>query len=121
MKKICFTVACVFLTALISLGQNSKVPIKSVPSKAAQSQSAQSVNKISDVEWNEIVKALKAEDWDKTLILVSASLKKLKTDNENKQLARLHYFHLYSLAGKVSKNTLTYAELEKVADTYIGR
>ena len=92
-----------------------------MPGKTAQPQTPLSVNKISDAEWNEIVKVLKAEDWDKTLILVSESLKKLKIDNENKQLARLRYFHLYALAGKVTENKLIYAELEKVADTYIGQ
>ena len=92
-----------------------------MPGKTVQPQTPPSVNKISDAEWNEIVKVLKAEDWDKTLILVSDSLKKLKTDNENKQLARLRYFHLYALAGKVTENKLIYAELEKVADTYIGQ
>ena len=121
MNRISFTLVCIFLTAFISLGQNSKVPIKSLPGKTAQPQTPPSVNKISDAEWNEIVKVLKAEEWDKTLILVSDSLKKLKTDNENKQLARLRYFHLYALAGKATENKLIYAELEKVADTYLGQ
>jgi hypothetical protein len=124
MNRISFTItiiAGIFLMTLISFGQNSKVPIKSVPLKTAQAPPSPNVNKISEAEWNEIVKALKAEDWDKTLILVSASLKKLKTDNENKQLARLRYFQLYSLAGKVSKNPAVYNELEKIANSYIGQ
>jgi hypothetical protein len=123
MKRLLLIVVCIFLSVLISFGQNQKVPVKTTPNKTAQVPSKQPiiVNKIPEAEWNEIVKAMSAEDWDKTLMLVSASFKKLKTDNSDKQLSRLRYFYLYSLAGKITQGKSTFAELEKSANSLIGQ
>lgn len=123
MKSLLLIVICLFLTAFISFGQNRKVPAKTSSTKHTQASSKNlaTVDKISEIEWNEIVKAVSLEDWNKTSLLVSAAMKKLKTDNEDKQLARLRYFSLYSLAGKVMQEKATFSELEKTADSFIGQ
>lgn len=123
MKKFRLLAICVFLIGLPCFGQNQKVPIKVAPKKTAQAPSKQplAVQNISETEWSEIVKAFNDEDWDKSLRLVSLSQNKLKAENANKELARLRYLHLYSLAGKVVDGKATYDDLAKYATPMIGK
>lgn len=118
MKKTILILTALFLASVVSFGQTRKAPVKPVPVKPAPTPT---VAQISDTEWNEMVKALTAENWVKASSLISVSLSKLKTDNETKQLARLRYFYLYSLAGKVAKGLATFEELEKSAKNLIGQ
>ena len=64
---------------------------------------AKPIAAISDADWKLLVDALTAENWDASAALAARFLARLKIDNEKKQLARLRYFYLYALAGKILK------------------
>ena len=120
MQKFIILTVCILLTGVGSFSQARKTPVKSTPKKTV-SIPTPTVSEIPAAEWNEITKSLEAENWDKSFLLASIALKKLKTDNEKKQLASLRYFYLYSLAGKVEQKRTTYAEFEKISQTFIGK
>lgn len=72
---------------------------------------------ISDKEWRLMNDALKAENWEDGTLLASRLIGRTKTETENKQLAQLRYFLLYSLAGKV----IAYSEAKKPVEEKIAR
>ncbi len=115
MIKVVFVVICSLLTTVGSFSQTPKTPIKPLPNQLAKS------SEISEKDWNEMIKNLEAEDWSKASLFISQSIAKLKIENNKKQLARLRYFYLYSLAGKVSQAKMTFAELEKISDNFSGQ
>lgn len=108
---------------IVSAGaQTKKPPGKPIVKKMAQAKiSPVAVAEISEIEWTEIVKSLESENWHKAAILTQSALKKLKSDNEKKQLARLRYFYLYSLAGKVALKNMMPSELENISQAFIGQ
>ena len=116
MKQFIVITICLLLAGVTSLSQTKKTPVKS-----AVTVPVAAVSEISNVEWNEITKALEVENWDKATLLSSIALRKLTTDNDKKQLASLRYFYLYSLAGKIQAKTTTYAEFEKISQAFIGK
>lgn len=116
MKQFIIIAVCLFLTGVTGFSQTKKTPVKS-----AVTVPVASVSEISAAEWNEITKTLEAENWDKSALLSSIALRKLKTDNDKKQLASLRYFYLYSLAGKVQAKLTTFAEFEKISQAFIGK
>lgn len=120
MQKFIILTVCILLTAVGSFSQARKTPVKSTPKKPV-SIPTPTVSEIPVTEWNEITKSLEAENWDKSFLLASIALKKLKTDNEKKQLASLRYFYLYSLAGKVEQKRTTYAEFQKISQAFVGK
>lgn len=120
MKKFIIIILCLLLTGVTSFSQTKKTPVKTTPKQSAIAPIVE-VSEISTVEWNEITKALEVENWDKSILLSAAALKKLKNDNDKKQLASLRYFYLYSLAGKVQQGKTTYAEFEKISQAFIGK
>lgn len=116
MKQFIIITIFLFLTGVTSFSQTKKTPVKTsvtVPVAA--------VSEITDTEWNEIAKALEAENWDKSAFLSANALKKLTTENDKKQFASLRYFYLYSLAGKVQAKLTTYAEFERISQVFIGK
>lgn len=121
MKKFIIISFCLLLTGVSSFSQTKKTPIKPTPKPTAIIPVAATVSEIPDSDWSEITKTLEAEDWEKANLLSSTALKRLKTDNEKKQLASLRYFYLYSLAGKVQQNKTTYSEFEKISQAFIGK
>lgn len=123
MKKLLFFFAFISLISCAVSAQMRKVSVKTAPQKASLvlPANAAAPTEIPADDWNEIVKSLEAENWDKTSALSLAALKKLKTDNEKKQLARLRYFYLYSLAGKIAQKTMPPTELERISEVFIGQ
>jgi len=61
------------------------------------------VTVIPEREWSVMVDYLKAENWERSAFYASGLLRRLKIDNDKKQIARLRYFYLFSLAGKILK------------------
>jgi hypothetical protein len=85
---------------------------------------------ISDQEWQFLNDKLRAEDWENSALIASRLIKRTKAENEQKQLAQLRYFYLYSLAGKVvalseakkfAEEEAARDELKKAADNFIGK
>lgn len=122
------------LAASAAFGQKKPVPTtaKTAPKKpvtvAKTSRAAvpktsanPALKEISAAEWNSLVAALEGEEWTRASSLASAAIAKLKLDNDKKQLARLRYFYLYALAGKAASGKMTYSELEKIVDGFIGQ
>jgi hypothetical protein len=116
-----------------AFGQKAKTPVKSAPKKTVPATKTAAAKipakvpvkaapiEISQAEWNALVEALDKENWTQAALLASAALGKLKTDNDKKQQAQLRYFYLYALAGKAADGKITYAELLKTADSFIGK
>lgn len=98
MKKFILFTILFCISVSVGFAQKSKTPIKKTAPKTVQ---PQTITEISEADWKILTDALQTEDWNKSAALASQDLQKLKTDNEKKQLARLRYFYLYSLAGKI--------------------
>ena len=62
------------------------------------------VTVIPDKEWSVMIDYLKSEKWDSAAFYASGLLRRLKDDNDKKQIAQLRYFYLFSLAGKILKS-----------------
>lgn len=128
MKKLFLFVLFISLTSYSAAAQTKKSAPQAAPKKTVSaaktstpSAGAATVNEIPADEWIEIVKAIEAENWNKSSVLTLAALKKLKTDNENKQLARLRYFYIYSLTGKIAQKTMLPGELERISEAFVGQ
>lgn len=124
MKKLFFFIALTLLSVNVGFSQTRKVSTKTSAPKSLPAKSTVSTETITEIaaaEWNEIVKSLEAENWSRASLLSSAAMKKLKTDNEKKQLARLRYFYVYSLAGKIAQKTMLPAELERISPAFINQ
>lgn len=124
MKKPIFLILLLCLTALPSFAQKRKTPVKAAPTIRAPQKTSVALSpaaEISNAEWNRIIAALDKEDWAQAANLSSLALGKLKSDNDKKQLARLRYFYVYSLAGKVATGKMTYSELEKTVGGFVGK
>lgn len=115
------SVLLVILFCLSSSGCLAQTPDQTSPSKDAN---------VSDQEWKTLTDALFTEDWEKAAFFSSLLVDKIKTDDEKKQLARLRYFYLYSLAGKflelsetkqTVKKDATLTELKKAAENFTGK
>ena len=88
------------------------------------------VTVIPEREWNVMIDALKAEKWDNAAFYASGLLRRLKVDNDKKQIARLRYFYLYSLAGQILKShdadkqtqeEVAWMELKKATKEFTGK
>ena len=118
MKKLTITFFCLLLFLTSNFAQTRKPTVKP-PTKSSVKSSV--IKEVSAEDWLEITKSLEAEDWDKTVSLTANFLATLKTENDKKQLARLRYFYLFALAGKVSQGKTTTNELQNIAQTFIGK
>ena len=85
---------------------------------------------ISDRDWNQLLGALAREDWDLAVRMSDDLLKRLKIENDKKQVAQLRYFHLFALAGRLSRLLVgknetaagpAWEELENTAISYRGQ
>lgn len=117
MRKLIFLVVLFSLTVSIAFGQKSQTATPA-PKKIAQ---PSNVGEIAEAEWLKMADAVYLENWEKASALALQNLQKLKIDNSKKQLAQLRYVYLYSLAGKVSEGKMTFAEFEKIANTFVGQ
>jgi|ERR1043166_1361247 hypothetical protein len=71
-------------------------------------------------QWNSLLIALSTEDWDSAYRLSGSLIERIKTDNSDKDLAKIRYMFLYSGAGRVLAGKMTYDELEKVVKPFVG-
>ena len=118
MNKAFLATVCILLTAFGSFSQVRKAPAKTaIKTKTPIA----AVSEIPSERWNEIIKALDEENWEKTSNLAALALKDLKTENPKQQLARLRYYYLYALAGKTAAGKMTSNELKNVIQTQIGK
>jgi len=109
MKKIIlFTILLCFLVP-ICFAQKRRTPVNTAKPQPIQTPTG---TEIPDAEWKILTAALQSENWEKSALLASQYLQKIKIDNEKKQLAQLRYFYLYALAGKI----LTFASAKKTIE-----
>lgn len=145
MKKICLMWTLLFLSAVLCAGQKPPTPaapkskqpktkpsatkISLLPAVKAKPSAAQTAE-ISAADWKLLADWLTAENWEKSAALSMRFINRLKSDNEKKQLARLRYFYLYSLSGKIfelsaTKNSAAekaaWDELKKTAQAFAGK
>lgn len=134
MKKIILLIGLLGASAIFSFAQKPKSPapkiVKKTPPVAAVVVKAAAAA-ISDADWKTLVDALAAENWDASASLAARLLARLKTENEKKQMARLRYFYLYALAGKIfklaaSKNAaaqeiLAWDEIKRASAQFFGK
>jgi len=85
-----------------------------------QSQETPVSQTLSEQELEKLVSALNAQDWEKSAELSQQYLTRIKTEDAEKLAARLRYILLFSSAGKVTVGKMSYDELKKVADPFVG-
>jgi hypothetical protein len=78
-------------------------------------------NTLSEKQWNDVVSALEAENWNAAADYSLKYMKQLKVDNPEKSLARLRYVFLFASAGKVIEGKMRRAELEKIVNNFVGK
>ncbi|HRH42870.1 MAG TPA: hypothetical protein PKY82_14675 [Pyrinomonadaceae bacterium] len=120
MRSAVFTIIFILLATGGSFSQTRKTPAKAA-AKSSSTTDTKNPIEIPEKDWNQILKTLEDENWSLAVTIISQSLTKLKIENDKKQLSRLHYFYLYALSGKVSQGKMTFDELEKVSDSFIGK
>lgn len=88
------------------------------------------VTEISETDWTTLTSALEREDWKQSAALAAAHLQTLKTENDKKQIARLRYIYLFSLAGQILVANLqgnavegekAWTELDKVMAGFMNK
>jgi hypothetical protein len=118
MKKLIFFTVFICLTVSLTSAQKRQTAVNPAPKKIVQPTRA---GEIPEADWLKMADAMYLEKWEKASALAAQNLQKLKTDNAKKQLAQLRYIYLYTLAGKVSEGKMTFAQLESVANTFVGQ
>lgn len=113
MRKIIIYTFIFSLSVAAAIGQQTKPAVKTSQPKSTPAPIAK---EIPAAEWKILTDALQAEDWKTSALLASKHLERLKIDNEKKQLARLRYFYLYALAGKILTTSATDLPLETEAN-----
>lgn len=122
MKKIYSAAFLLCSCAVLCAGQKSGAPAKPKPTAAKtaakitpaktapappvkpKTSAIKTISEISAADWKILTDALTAEDWNGAASVSARYIERLKTDNAGKQLARLRYFYLYALAGKILKS-----------------
>lgn len=99
---------CLFVSG--AFAQTGKIPIKK--DDRFQGGDKFAVKNISEQDWRIMEDALLEDNWAKSARLSKDYLGKLKAETTDKQIARLRYIYLYSMAGKV----LAYSFAEKQAE-----
>jgi len=127
MKKFIALIFLICCCVSLAFTQTKKSPVKKIAPPPVRPPIATG---LSDAEWRSLIDALQAEDWKNSAQIAARYLEKLKTDNEEKQLAQLRYFYLYSLAGKilvastaeipVEKSSL-WKDLDKAVGSFVGK
>jgi hypothetical protein len=118
MQRFIIVIACLFVAAGGSFAQKRKTPAKPSTPKPAP---VTTVSELPEGEWSGIIRALEAEEWDKSSMLSGNALKKLRFENDKNQLARLRYIYLFSSAGRVAQGKMTATELQNIAQTFVGQ
>lgn len=128
-KTVFRVVSCFFVIIfLLSLSVSAQKIIQGTDETSQIS--IPNVPRISETEWRILTDALTAENWDRASFYASGWINRLKVDNETKQIARLRYFYLYSLAGRIFKahengkktdEQVAWRELDKAVEDLIGK
>lgn len=127
MKKIIFSIILFCISAGVCYSQKPKAPAKPIVSEQIP---AQTLEEIPDADWTDLIVAVQSENWQQSALLASGYLTKIKVENSKKQIARLRYILLYSLAGKVVEASLegktpeenaARIKLEKTANDFLGK
>jgi hypothetical protein len=74
---------------------------------------------VTDKQWQELLTAVGSEDWNAAVDRSLKCLMELKEDDD--RLPRLRYMVLYSAAGKVSKQEMSFDELDKLSQQFVGK
>lgn len=134
MKFIILFIALVF-SAASGLAQTKKTVVKKPEPKSPTVKktepkpiAAPVISELTDAEWKSLTAELLAENWTNSAALAAQYLRKLKNDNEKKQLAQLRYFYLYSLAGKILaantaavENESLWKDLNEAVGGFVGK
>lgn len=124
----CLIVLALAASAVPAQQKRSSAPADRVPAQVPAKSSVPA--ELSEIEWKTLSLALDAEDWERSAALAKRYLENLRTENEKKQLARLRYIYLYSLAGKIHlagarKNAAdaerAWIELDNAVAAFVGR
>lgn len=120
MKKLIFLTVFICLTVSFAFGQKrAAAVVKPAPKNIVQP--AVVAGEIPEADWLRMADAMYRENWETASTLAAQNLQKLKIDNAKKQLAQLRYIYLYTLAGKVSQEKMSFAEFERIANTFVGQ
>ena len=68
-------------------------------------------------DWGQLESVVSREDWNRAVLLSKEYLDKLETETADRQIARLRYIYMYSLAGKMIAHSL----IGERADEQIAR
>lgn len=117
MKKTGFILFLVLMVFGNVFAQKSKP----IPTPTPTPKTNVSPNEISQTDWNNLVKAVSADDWKLAETLALDYLKKLPKENAKKQIAQLNYIYIFALEGKVSKGELEFEDFEEILKNFIGR
>jgi len=127
MKKLIFmTILICVSAACFSAQKITRVPTPVTPRNVP----FKTVTEISDADWTSLAAALEREDWKQSAAFAATHLQTLKTENDKKQIARLRYIYLFSLAGQILfanaqgnavEGEKAWAELDKVMETFINK
>ncbi len=127
MKKLILITTLICVSAASYSAQRiTRVPTPVTPRNVP----FKTVTEISDTDWTALAAALEREDWKQSATLAATHLKILKTENDKKQIARLRYIYLFSLAGQILvanaqgnavEGEKAWTELDKVMETFINK
>lgn len=107
-----------FLTTCVSAQTSDVSPPDHVPIKKEEpfeQIDKFAVKSISKEDWRIMEDALLQDNWTKSARLAKNYLEKLKFETSDRQVARLRYIYLYSLAGKVLSYSFAEKETEEEA------
>ena len=115
------------LLAFISIFAQAKKPF--FRSNQPPAEDSAVPNGISEDKWSFLVAAIRREDWTEASFTAEDYLKTLKAETKDKQIARLRYIYLYSLAGQIIDFSLAgktvgeenaRKEIERAAYQFVG-
>lgn len=98
MKKLIFIA---ILTGISTTGVFAQRIVRTPTPVTPRNVPFKTVTEISDADWTTLAGALEREDWKQAAALAAGHLQTLKTENDKKQIARLRYIYLFSLAGQI--------------------
>lgn len=126
MKSAFLSFIFVFLAFSNGYAQTKK-PFLDAKQSATENSAVQ--NGISEEKWDALAAAIKREDWAEASLTAEDYLKKTGAETKDKQIARLRYIYLYSLAGQIIDFSVAgkevgeenaRRELERAANQFIG-
>jgi hypothetical protein len=87
----------------------------------ASAQQQASPAKLTDEQWDLLFADLQGENWKEAFDLSSEYIETLKNDDKADAIENLRYILLYSAAGSVSIDKMSYDDLEKQLPKVVGK